>query len=204
MQLATDHLVHGWDLAVATGGDTRIDPHLVHAVAAWFDDREEIYRGGGAIAARRQLVRRRPARPAGPLRPGRGVGAHHQTLVRFNNAFGSGDVDAALALVTDDIVFDATSPFPDGERLEGRDAVRTAWTEVMGTPGMTFTEEESFVSGDRAVVRWRYAWGGPDAGTSGASTSCASATDWSARSSPTSRADRSGPARCARDVPQSG
>ena len=29
---------------------------------------------------------------------------------------------------------------------------------------MAFTEEESFVSGDRAVVRWRYAWGASDPG----------------------------------------
>jgi hypothetical protein len=35
---------------------------------------------------------------------------------------------------------------------------------VLTTPGMTFTEEESFVSGDRAVVRWRYAWAGSDSG----------------------------------------
>ena len=55
MQLAADNLVHGWDLAVATGGDTRIDPHLVHAVADWFDEREELYRGGGAITARHAL-----------------------------------------------------------------------------------------------------------------------------------------------------
>ena len=85
-------------------------------------------------------------------------GPHHRTLVRFNAAFGDGDLDAALALVTDDIVFESTSPAPDGQRYEGRDAVRAAWTEVMRTPGMSFTEEESFVSGDRAVVRWRYAW----------------------------------------------
>ncbi len=32
----------------------------------------------------------------------------------------------------------------------------SAWTGVMGTPGMTFTEEESFVADDRAVVQWRY------------------------------------------------
>lgn len=32
------------------------------------------------------------------------------------------------------------------------------------TPGMSSTEEESFVSGDHAVVRWRYAWAGSDAG----------------------------------------
>jgi hypothetical protein len=34
----------------------------------------------------------------------------------------------------------------------------------MRTPGITFTEEESFVTGDRAVVRWRYGWGDPEEG----------------------------------------
>jgi uncharacterized protein (TIGR03086 family) len=55
LQLAADHLIHGWDLAAATGGDTRLDPELVQAVADWFDEREELYRGGGAIAERRAL-----------------------------------------------------------------------------------------------------------------------------------------------------
>ena len=41
--------MHGWDLSVATGGDPRMDPELVAEVAAWFADREEIYRAGGAI-----------------------------------------------------------------------------------------------------------------------------------------------------------
>jgi uncharacterized protein (TIGR03086 family) len=49
-QLAADHLVHGWDLAVATGADARLDPELVEAVAGWFAEREELYRAGGAIA----------------------------------------------------------------------------------------------------------------------------------------------------------
>ena len=164
-QLAADNLVHGWDLAVATGGDTRMDPHLVHAIADWFDEREEMYRGGGAIAARRTLTG--DAQHDLLARFGRDAawGPHHRALVRFNGAFGAGDLEAALALVTDDIVFESTSPAPDGQRHEGRDAVRAAWTEVMGTPEMTFTEEESFVSGDRAVVRWRYAWGGSDPGS---------------------------------------
>ena len=163
-QLAADNLVHGWDLAVATGGDTRMDPNLVHAIADWFDEREEMYRGGGAIAARRTLTG--DAQHDLLARFGRDGdwGPNHRTLVRFNAAFGAGDIDAALALVTDDIVFDATSPSPDGQRHEGKDAVRTAWTEVMGTPGMSFNEEESFVSGDRAMVRWRYGWEGSDPG----------------------------------------
>jgi uncharacterized protein (TIGR03086 family) len=50
-QLAADHLVHGWDLAVATGADARLDPELVDAVAGWFTEREELYRGAGAIGA---------------------------------------------------------------------------------------------------------------------------------------------------------
>ena len=164
MQLAADHLVHGWDLAVATGGDTRMDPGLVHAITDWFGDREEMYRGGGAISSRRPLT----GDPQHDLlaRFGRDAawGPNHRTLTRFNSAFGAGDVDAALALVTDDIVFDSTSPGPDGERHEGRAAVRAAWTDVMRTPGMSFTEEESFVCGDRAVVRWRYGWAGSDPG----------------------------------------
>lgn len=51
-QLATDHLIHGWDLAVAIGAPPRMDPQVVAAVSAWFKDREEIYRSGGAIAKR--------------------------------------------------------------------------------------------------------------------------------------------------------
>jgi len=51
-QIAADHLIHGWDLAVATGGDADLDPELVQAVAAWFADREELYRQAGAIGPR--------------------------------------------------------------------------------------------------------------------------------------------------------
>lgn len=53
-QLAADHLVHGWDLAVATGGDTHLDPELVAEVAAWFTEREDLYRAGGAIGPHRE------------------------------------------------------------------------------------------------------------------------------------------------------
>jgi uncharacterized protein (TIGR03086 family) len=48
-QIAADHLVHGWDLAAATGGDRRFDADVVAAIAAWFADVEELYRGAGAI-----------------------------------------------------------------------------------------------------------------------------------------------------------
>ena len=51
-QLAADHLVHGWDLAAAIGASRVLDPDAVGAVAAWFADREDAYRGAGAIGPR--------------------------------------------------------------------------------------------------------------------------------------------------------
>ncbi|HEY8729968.1 MAG TPA: TIGR03086 family metal-binding protein [Acidothermaceae bacterium] len=51
-QIAADHLIHGWDLAVAIGADHHLDEPSVTAVHDWFVDREEMYRAGGAIAAR--------------------------------------------------------------------------------------------------------------------------------------------------------
>jgi uncharacterized protein (TIGR03086 family) len=51
-QLVADHLIHGWDLAAATGQQRNLDPELVAEVAEWFRNREEMYRSSGSIAAR--------------------------------------------------------------------------------------------------------------------------------------------------------
>jgi uncharacterized protein (TIGR03086 family) len=48
-QLFADHLVHGWDLAVAIGADRTLDPEAVRACLDWFTDREDTYRAGGVI-----------------------------------------------------------------------------------------------------------------------------------------------------------
>lgn len=48
-QLCADHLIHGWDLAAATGGATTLDPELVGEVGRWFAAREEMYRAAGVI-----------------------------------------------------------------------------------------------------------------------------------------------------------
>lgn len=52
MQMFTDHLIHAWDLAAATGGDTELPAELVDACAVWFADRESTYRSGGAVGDR--------------------------------------------------------------------------------------------------------------------------------------------------------
>jgi ketosteroid isomerase-like protein len=60
------------------------------------------------------------------------------TIDRFNDAFNRHDVDGVMALMTDDVIFENTSPPPDGERLEGQAAVRTFWeTFFAGSPRAT-------------------------------------------------------------------
>ena len=84
-------------------------------------------------------------------------------LSAFSAAFGSGDVDAIMALMTDDCVFESTGPAPDGVRRSGAADVRAVWVELFGeTKDAAFTEEESFVVGDRGVLRWRFDWTGDD------------------------------------------
>jgi uncharacterized protein (TIGR03086 family) len=60
-QLAADHLIHAWDLAAATGGDTTLDPELVEDVATWFAAREELYRGAGVTGPRVEVTSDDPA-----------------------------------------------------------------------------------------------------------------------------------------------
>jgi len=75
---------------------------------------------------------------------------------RFNPAFNDHDVDAVMAAMTDDCIFEDTSP-PDGQRHEGNEAVRAAWKELFASsPDARFEAEEIFVAGDRCVVLWRY------------------------------------------------
>ena len=81
------------------------------------------------------------------------------TVYRFNDAFNRHDVDAVMALMTDDCVFDNTRPLPDGERIVGQTAVRAFWVEFFRrSPHARFETEEIFAVGDRGVVRWTYHW----------------------------------------------
>ena len=80
-------------------------------------------------------------------------------VARFNAAFAAKDVDAIMAAMTSDCVFEDTAP-PDGQRHEGSEAVRAAWEKLFAaSPGGVFTTEEVIDAGDRVVVPWRYNWG---------------------------------------------
>ena len=76
---------------------------------------------------------------------------------RFNDAFNRHDADALAALLTDDTVFEDTSPPPDGRRIEGKAAVVEFWRGwFTRNSDAVFEAEDVIVSGDRAVVRWIY------------------------------------------------
>lgn len=81
----------------------------------------------------------------------------------FNDAFARHDVDAVMAAMTEDCVFENTYPPPDGERYEGQAAVRAFWEQFFAaSPQATFAAEDTFAAKDRAVVRWRCQWIEPD------------------------------------------
>ena len=76
---------------------------------------------------------------------------------RFNEAFNRHDSDALAATLTDDTVFEDTSPAPDGRRVEGKTAVVAFWREWFArNPDARFDAEEIIISDDRAVVLWVY------------------------------------------------
>jgi ketosteroid isomerase-like protein len=82
-----------------------------------------------------------------------------EAMERFNDAFNRHDIDAVMAAMTDDCVFENTLPPPDGERHEGQAAVRAFWEDFFASsPQASLETEEIFACGDRGVVRWLYRW----------------------------------------------
>lgn len=74
----------------------------------------------------------------------------------FNRAFDAKDLDAIMAAMTSDCIFEDTSA-PDGHRHVGAAAVRAAWEALFASsPGAKFTIEDVLQDGDRVVQRWHY------------------------------------------------
>lgn len=157
-QLAADHLVHAWDLATATGTNLRLDADLVAAVTAWFAPVRRAYREHGLVGRRPPLTE--PAEPQARLLALFGRAESLAAVERFGDAFDAKDIDAIMANMTPDCVFESTAP-PDGDRHCGADAVRAAWHRFFETAGdHRFTTESRVVAGDQVTVRWRYDWTG--------------------------------------------
>ena len=78
---------------------------------------------------------------------------------RFLEAFNRHDVDAVMAAMTDDCVWESAFPLPDGTRYEGQAAVRAYLQEVFRSrPDAVSEPEEMFAAGDRCFVRLVRRW----------------------------------------------
>lgn len=82
-----------------------------------------------------------------------------RVALAFNDALNRHDVPAMMALMSEDCVFENTSPAPDGTRYVGKEAVAQFWQEFFrAAPQARIQVEEIFGLGWRCVIRWRYDW----------------------------------------------
>ena len=92
-----------------------------------------------------------------PAEEGRASEETLAVVERFNDAFNAHNVDSVMAAMTDDCVFEDTSPAPDGTRIVGQEPVRAYWVKFFADyPTAHFGTEDMFAVGDRCVVQWVY------------------------------------------------
>ncbi|HTT76702.1 MAG TPA: nuclear transport factor 2 family protein [Candidatus Binataceae bacterium] len=78
-----------------------------------------------------------------------------ELMDRFNAVFLLHDPSALSGMIAEDCVIEKINPAPDGGRCAGRDACVALWSEIATAPGTRFDLEETYVMGDRAIIRWR-------------------------------------------------
>ena len=79
-------------------------------------------------------------------------------LQRFADAWNRHDLDALMSMMTDDGVFDASAgPDVNGQRSEGKQAVRAAYAAVFDTfPDAHWAGATHFVADNRGVSEWTF------------------------------------------------
>jgi steroid delta-isomerase-like uncharacterized protein len=82
-----------------------------------------------------------------------------RVVLAFHEALNQHDVAGMMALMSDDCVFEDTTPAPDGTVYAGKEAVTQFWQDFFrASPQAHIKAEEMFGSGERCVMRWRYSW----------------------------------------------
>ena len=87
-----------------------------------------------------------------------------ELLDRFADAWNRHDLDALMSMMTDDCVFEASAgPHVNGERSDGKSAVRAAYAAVFQAfPDAHWGNATHFVAGDRGVSEWTFSGTKPD------------------------------------------
>jgi predicted SnoaL-like aldol condensation-catalyzing enzyme len=81
-------------------------------------------------------------------------------VLQFNEAFNRHDVAGMMNLMSEDCVFENTTPAPDGTQYSGREAVTRFWQDFFReSPQAHIDIEEIFGMGNRCIMRWKYSWG---------------------------------------------
>ena len=79
-------------------------------------------------------------------------------LDRFADAWNRHDLDALMSMMTDDCVFEASAgPQVDGQRSEGKQAVRAAFAAVFEAfHDAHWAGARHFIAGNRGVSEWTF------------------------------------------------
>ena len=82
-----------------------------------------------------------------------------RVVLDFNEAFNRHDVTGMIQLMSDDCVFENTTPPPDGAAYSGKAALTRFWESFFcESPRAQIKIEEIIGFGERCVMRWRYSW----------------------------------------------
>ena len=80
-------------------------------------------------------------------------------VLAFNEAFNRHDIPGMMELMSEDCLFENTTPAPDGTVYKGKEAVTKFWQEFSRKSPQAHIEiEDVFGLGLRCVMHWKYEW----------------------------------------------
>ena len=80
-------------------------------------------------------------------------------VLAFNEAFNRHDVEGMMQLMSDDCLFEDTTPAPNGTVYRGKETVTKFWQNFFReSPKAHIEIEEIFGLGNHCIMRWRYEW----------------------------------------------
>lgn len=94
-----------------------------------------------------------------------------ELIVRYYDACSTGDVEALLATVTDDVVHYFLAPNPGSQPVAGAEHLARYWRKTQALIDGRWTVDAIVAEGDEAVIEWTLFWntrGGERVATRGA------------------------------------